>query len=95
MGQYKTSSWAQGQQHHVCSRVLLGIALQGEKPPIARLLSLHSLLTGCTTELRQPINLEQQLLDSQGADSEVAASMVQLLQVSPCDHVMQSPFCIV
>ena len=59
------------------------IALQGEKPPIARLLSLHSLLTGCTTELRQPINLEQQLLDSQGADSEVAASMVQLLQVPP------------
>lgn len=54
--------------------------IMGEKPPIARLLSLHSLLTGCTTELRQPINLEQQLLDSQGADSEVAASMVQLLQ---------------
>lgn len=49
---------------------------------MARLVSLHSLLAGCSTELRQPINLEQQLLASQGADSEVAASMVQLLQVS-------------
>jgi len=56
--------------------------LQGEQPPIERLLCLHNMLTGCTTELRQPINLEQQLLQTSGDDSEVAASMVQLLQVS-------------
>lgn len=46
-----------------------------------RLLDLHTMLTGCTTELRQPINLEQQLLQTSGSDTEVAASMVQLLQV--------------
>ena len=55
--------------------------LQGEQPPVQRLLQLHNMLAGCTTELRQPINLEQQLIQTTGADSEVAASMVQLLQV--------------
>ena len=67
-----------------CSEYLSdqAVALQGEQPPIGRLLSLHNMLTGSSTELRQPINLEQQLLQKTGADSEVAASMVQLLQVS-------------
>ena len=55
--------------------------LQGEQPAVERLLELHNMLTGCTTELRQPINLEQQLIQTTGSDSEVAASMVQLLQV--------------
>lgn len=61
-----------------CSR-----ALQGQQPSVERLLSLHTMLTGSATELRQPINLEQQLIQTTGSDSEVAASMVQLLQVPP------------
>ena len=58
-------------------------ALQGQQPSVERLLSLHTMLTGSATELRQPINLEQQLIQTTGSDSDVAASMVQLLQVQP------------
>lgn len=46
-----------------------------------RLLDLHRLLKSSDTQLRQPFNLEQQLLQSVGSDCEVALSMVQMLQV--------------
>lgn len=54
---------------------------QGKEVQVKRLLDLHRMLKDSDTHLRQPINLEQQLLQSVGSDCEVALSMVQMLQV--------------
>lgn len=45
-------------------------------------LDLSVILHGADTKLRQPVGLEQQLLQHPSMDEEVGQSMVQLLQVT-------------
>ena len=50
---------------------------------MAQILDLRHILTESTTDLRQPIGLERQLLESShSTDDEVGLSMLQLLKVS-------------
>ena len=57
--------------------------LQGESGPLPHILDLRQILTESTTDLRQPIGLERQLLEScHATDGEVGLSMLQLLKVS-------------
>ncbi len=49
---------------------------------MAQILDLRHILTESTTDLRQPIGLERQLLESShSTDDEVGLSMLQLLKV--------------
>ena len=57
-------------------------AVQGETVGMAQILDLRHILTESTTDLRQPIALERQLLESShSTDDEVGLSMLQLLKV--------------
>lgn len=59
-------------------------AVQGESVPLPQIMDLRKILTESTTDLRQPIGLERQLLEScHATDGEVGLSMLQLLKVSP------------
>jgi len=61
------------------------VTWQGETVGMPQILDLRHILTESTTDLRQPIGLERQLLESsQSTDDEVGLSMLQLLKVSPC-----------
>ena len=56
--------------------------MQGEAVGMAQILDLRHILTESTTDLRQPIGLERQLLESShSTDDEVGLSMLQLLKV--------------
>ena len=55
-------------------------AEQGKVPSVQRALHLYHILSESNTNLRQPIGLETQLLQSE-KDTEVGRSMLQLLQV--------------
>ena len=44
-------------------------------------LELYTILGESNIDLRQPVDLEQQLLKDEALDSEVGQSMLQLLQV--------------
>ena len=60
----------------------LVFAVQGETVGMAQILDLRHILTESTTDLRQPIALERQLLESShSTDDEVGLSMLQLLKV--------------
>ena len=51
---------------------------------MTQILDLRHILTESTTDLRQPIGLERQLLESShSTDDEVGLSMLQLLKVGP------------
>ena len=50
-----------------------------------QILDLRQILTESTTDLRQPIALERQLLENcHASDDEVGLSMLQLLKVMHC-----------
>ena len=51
-------------------------------PPVQTALDLYHILSESDTNLRQPVALENQLLQT-SMGSEVGQSMLQLLQVSP------------
>ena len=56
--------------------------VQGETVDMSQILDLRHVLTESTTDLRQPIGLESQLLGrGQSSDDEVGLSMLQLLKV--------------
>ena len=48
---------------------------------------LYNMLSDSDTNLRRPIGMANQLLQ-EGMDSDVARSMLQLLQVTTAPHVM-------
>lgn len=50
-------------------------------PPVEMALDLFNILSESDTNLRQPVGLEDQLLQARSIDSEVGQSMLQLLQV--------------
>lgn len=59
---------------------------------MAQILDLRHILTESTTDLRQPIALERQLLESSHAtDDEVGLSMLQLLKVRCSAHSPATP----
>ena len=58
-----------------------GLVIQGSTPSTQRALDLYHVLSESDTNLRQPIELENQLLKHMTMDSEVGQSMLQLLQV--------------
>jgi len=53
-------------------------------PPVEMALDLFNILSESDTNLRQPVGLEDQLLQARSIDNEVGQSMLQLLQVSHC-----------
>ena len=56
--------------------------VQGYCPPVQAALDVFRLLSEPGVDLRQPVRLENQLLKDQvDMDTEVGASMLQLLQV--------------
>ena len=56
--------------------------MQGYCPPVQAALEVYQLLSEPGVDLRQPVRLEKQLLKEQtDMDTEVGASMLQLLQV--------------
>ncbi len=61
--------------------------IQGSTPSTQRALDLYHVLSESDTNLRQPIELENQLLKHMTMDSEVGQSMLQLLQVKSCNLV--------
>ncbi|DBB14759.1 TPA: hypothetical protein ACH3X3_004373 [Trebouxia sp. C0006] len=54
----------------------------GKVPPVEMALDLFNILSESDTNLRQPVGLEDQLLQARSIDSEVGQSMLQLLQGS-------------
>ena len=58
------------------------MCMQGYCPPVQAALEVFQLLSEPGVDLRQPVRLEKQLLkDQSNMDTEVGASMLQLLQV--------------
>ncbi len=55
--------------------------MQGSAPTTQKALDLYHILSESDTNLRQPVELENQLLKHMTMDSEVGQSMLQLLQV--------------
>lgn len=68
---------------HHCYHLLL-LLWQGRSPPVQVALELYNMLSESGTDLRQPVGLEDQLLQDQRMGSDVGQSMLQLLQVRPC-----------
>lgn len=65
---------------YVC--LMCGPFVQGYCPPVQAALEVYQLLSEPGVDLRQPVRLEKQLLkDQTDMDTEVGASMLQLLQV--------------
>ena len=60
--------------------------LQGEMPSNDETVALFHLLSQANVDLRQPISLEEQLMDDSEMEAEVGLAMVQLLKVrfQPC-----------
>ena len=50
-------------------------------PPIEELLGLYNMITQ-SGDLRQPVQLEKQLMEDDSMEKEVGMAMVQLLRVS-------------
>lgn len=61
----------------------MGACVQGYCPPVQAALEVYQLLSEPGVDLRQPVRLEKQLLEKHQSDmdTEVGASMLQLLQV--------------
>ena len=57
--------------------------MQGICPPVQAALDLYHILSESGTDLRQPIGLKKQLLQTYSLDADVGQSMLQLLQVNP------------
>ena len=57
-------------------------AWQGGQPSLEETIDVRNAMVEAT-DLRQPQNLDQQLM--QGFSNDVGAAMVELLQVCPCD----------
>ena len=56
--------------------------MQGYCPPVQAALEMYTMLSEPGIDLRQPVRLENQLLKAHlDMDTEVGASMLQLLQV--------------
>ena len=60
-------------------------------PPVEMALDLFNILSESDTNLRQPVGLEDQLLQARSIDNEVGQSMLQLLQVCHCALVISNP----
>ena len=55
--------------------------LQGEVPSNDETVALFHLLSQANVDLRQPISLEEQLMEDSEMDADVGLAMVQLLKV--------------
>lgn len=66
------------------SLMLKSCALQGEVPSNDETVALFHLLSQANVDLRQPISLEEQLMEDSEMDADVGLAMVQLLKVCAC-----------
>ena len=57
--------------------------VQGRQVQSKQAVDLYNMLSESGTNLRQPVGMESQLLKDSAMDSDVAQSMIQLLQVQP------------
>lgn len=71
--------------------ILYYVVMQGYCPPAQAALEVYHLLSDPKTALRQPVGLEQQLLN-RGLDSDVGQSMLLLLQVRLCSTQPCMPY---
>jgi len=55
--------------------------LQGRTPENEETVALFHLLSQANVDLRQPVSLEQQLMEDNDMDADVGLAMVQLLKV--------------
>ena len=60
-------------------------------PPVEMALDLFNILSESDTNLRQPVGLEDQLLQARSIDNEVGQSMLQLLQVCHRARLISHP----
>ena len=67
-------------------------AIQGTIPPLQEALELHSILSQSDTNLRQPVGLEEQLLQGR-MGSDVGQSMLLMLQARTTSHCANKPPC--
>jgi len=72
----------------VCNPLLLNskadnvqACLQGRTPENEETVALFHLLSQANVDLRQPVSLEQQLMEDNDLDADVGLAMVQLLKV--------------
>ena len=57
--------------------------MQGRAPENEETVALFHLLSQANVDLRQPVSLEQQLMEDNDMDADVGLAMVSLLKVSP------------
>ena len=57
--------------------------MQGRAPENEETVALFHLLSQANVDLRQPVSLEQQLMEDTDLDADVGLAMVSLLKVSP------------
>jgi hypothetical protein len=69
--------------------------LQGRTPENEETVALFHLLSQANVDLRQPVSLEQQLMEDNDMDADVGLAMVQLLKVRTfvCDLVLIALLC--
>lgn len=60
-------------------------------PSVQVALELYQVLSQSDTNLRQPVRLENQLLQDQRMDSDIGKSMLQLLQVPTSCCILPAP----
>lgn len=61
--------------------MLVAGLVQGREVQSQQAVDLYNILSESDTNLRQPVGMENQLLKDSAMDSDVAQSMIQLLQV--------------
>lgn len=64
------------------SQQLLVFDVQGRSPDNEETVALFHLLSQANVDLRQPVSLEQQLMEDNDMDADVGLAMVQLLKVT-------------
>lgn len=62
--------------------VMIALLVQGEIPSNNETVALFHLLPQANVDLRQPVGLEEQLMEDSDMEAEVGLAMVQLLKVS-------------
>ena len=60
----------------------VALLAQGEVPSNDETVALFHLLSQANVDLRQPVSLEEQLMEDSDMEAEVGLAMVQLLKVS-------------
>ncbi len=70
------------------------VDVQGSSLPVQAALDLYHILSESGADLRQPIGLKKQLLQTYSLDADVGQSMLQLLQVHSQSPTLLRQRCI-